>query len=233
VFTRPGARAVASHFYSTAQNVSPLSPFHPFRLISCKMTIDNGSDIESDDFHGGSSEEENVIPKKKVLSAPSTNKAAPKEAPTMKFKKKVPMTAAVENEHTVAALGLTGIAKLDDAKFAGGARSTQRTLIVCEGDSAKSLVTQAMEGLSAVGRDFYGVFSLKGKPMNEHDAKTSAVNENEEIENLVKILGLQYGTVYDETNVETLRYGHLMIAADQNSDVSHIKGLIVDLIQRK
>jgi DNA topoisomerase II len=119
------------------------------------------------------------------------------------------------------------------AKFAGGARSTQRTLIVCEGDSAKSLVTKAMEGLSAVGRDFYGVFSLKGKPLNVPDVKTSAVNKNEEIENVAKIMELQYGTVYDENNVETLRYGHLMIAADQNSDVSHIKGLIVDLIQRK
>jgi DNA gyrase/topoisomerase IV subunit B len=197
----------------------------------CFMTIDDGSDIESDDFHGGSSEdEENMIPKKKVLSAPSTNKAAPKKAPTMKSKKKVPMTAAVENEHTVAALGLTGNAELADAKFAGTARSTQCTLIVWGGDSAKSLVTKAMEGLS---RDFYGVFSLKGKPMNEHDAKTSAVNENEEIENVVKIMGLQYGTVYDENNVETLRYGHLMIMADQYSDGSHIKGLIIPLILSK
>jgi DNA gyrase/topoisomerase IV subunit B len=197
----------------------------------CFMTIDDGSDIESDDFHGGSSEdEENVIPKKNVLSAPSTNKAAPKKAPTMKFKKKEPMTAAVENEHTVAALGLTGIAKLDDAKFAGGARSTQCTLIVCEGDSAKSL---AMKGLSAVGRDFYGVFSLKSKPINIRAAQTSAVNENEEIENLVKIMGLQYGTVYDENNVETLRYGHIMIVADQDSDGYHIQRLIVDLIHSK
>jgi hypothetical protein len=74
----------------------------------CFMMIDDGSDIESDDFYGGSSEdEENVIPKKKVFTAPSTNKAAPKKAPTMKSKKKVPMTGAVENAHTVAALGST------------------------------------------------------------------------------------------------------------------------------
>jgi DNA gyrase/topoisomerase IV subunit B len=111
--------------------------------------------------------------------------------------------------------------------------STQRTLIVCEGDSAKSLVIEAMAELSKVGLHFYGVFSLKGKPMNDHDEKTSAVNENEEIKNVVKIMGLKYGTEYDETNVKTLRYRHLMIAADQNSDVSHIKGLIVDLIQSK
>jgi DNA gyrase/topoisomerase IV subunit B len=111
--------------------------------------------------------------------------------------------------------------------------STQRTLIVCEGDSAKSLVTKAMAELSEVGLAFYGVFSLKGKPIYDHDEKTSAVNENEEIENLAKIMGLQYGTVYDETNVKTLRYRHLMIAADQNSDGSRIKGLIVHFLNCK
>jgi DNA topoisomerase II len=125
---------------------------------------------------------------------------------------------------------LTGIAKLDDANFAGGSRSKECTLIICEGDSAKSL---AMAGLSVVGRDSYGVFPLKGKPMNVRDAKTSAVNKNEEVENLVKIMGLKYGTVYDETNIKTLRYGHLMIMADQDSDGSHIKGLIVNFIHRK
>jgi DNA topoisomerase II len=137
---------------------------------------------------------------------------------------------ALKRKGGVKKIKLTGIAKLDDANFAGGARSTQCTLIICEGDSAKSL---AMAGLSVVGRDFYGVFPLKGKPMNVRDAKTSAVNKNEEIENLVKIMGLKYGTKYDETNIKTLRYGHLMIMADQDSDGSHIKGLIVNLIHSK
>jgi DNA topoisomerase II len=109
----------------------------------------------------------------------------------------------------------------------------QRTLIVCEGDSAKSLVMKAMAELSAVGLDFYGVFSLKGKPMNVRDVKTSAVDENEEIKNLAKIMGLQYGTVYDETNVKTLLYGHLMNAADYDSDGSHFKGLIVHFLNCK
>ena len=53
---------------------------------------------------------------------------------------------------------LTGIAKLDDANFAGTAKSKDCTLIITEGDSAKSL---AMSGLSVVGRDYYGVFPLK------------------------------------------------------------------------
>ena len=53
---------------------------------------------------------------------------------------------------------LTGITKLDDANFAGTAKGKDCTLILTEGDSAKSL---AISGLSIVGRDYYGVFPLK------------------------------------------------------------------------
>ena len=57
-------------------------------------------------------------------------------------------------------LKVKGIPKLDDANKAGSAQSHKCTLILTEGDSAKSL---AMSGLSVVGRDFYGVYPLKGK----------------------------------------------------------------------
>jgi hypothetical protein len=52
----------------------------------------------------------------------------------------------------------TGIAKLSDANAAGTAGSQRCTLILTEGDSAKSL---AMSGLSVVGHDHYGVFPLR------------------------------------------------------------------------
>lgn len=122
---------------------------------------------------------------------------------------------------------LTGIPKLDDANFAGTAKSKDCTLIITEGDSAKSL---AMAGLSVVGRDNYGVFPLRGKPLNVRDAPLKQVTNNEEIKNLVNILGLKYNTTYDEKNIRNLRYGHLMIMADQDSDGSHIKGLIINLL---
>jgi DNA topoisomerase II len=134
---------------------------------------------------------------------------------------------ALKRKGGVKKMKLTGIAKLDDANMAGGARSKECTLIITEGDSAKSL---AMAGLSVVGRDFYGVFPLKGKPMNVRDATAAAVGKNEEIKHLVDILGFKYGTVYDSSNIKSLRYGHLMIMADQDSDGSHIKGLIINFI---
>lgn len=53
---------------------------------------------------------------------------------------------------------VTGIPKLDDANDAGGKFSSECTLILTEGDSAKAL---AVSGLSILGRDRYGIFPLK------------------------------------------------------------------------
>ena len=122
---------------------------------------------------------------------------------------------------------LTGITKLDDANNAGTARSRDCTLIITEGDSAKSL---AVSGLSVVGRDNYGVFPLKGKLLNVRDATHAQIMKNEEIMNLVEIMGLKFNNTYTEENIKTLRYGHLMIMADQDHDGSHIKGLVINFI---
>ncbi|KAF7836067.1 DNA topoisomerase 2 [Senna tora] len=118
-----------------------------------------------------------------------------------------------------------GIVKLEDANDAGGRNSEKCTLILTEGDSAKAL---AMAGLSVVGRDHYGVFPLRGKLLNVREASSKQIGENEEIQNIKKILGLQQNKEY--TSVKSLRYGHLMIMADQDHDGSHIKGLLINFI---
>ncbi|KAG1667004.1 hypothetical protein FOA52_014316 [Chlamydomonas sp. UWO 241] len=120
---------------------------------------------------------------------------------------------------------LTGIPKLDDANEAGTRNSHQCTLILTEGDSAKSL---AISGLSIVGRDHYGVFPLRGKLLNVREASAAQVSANAEIQNLKQILGLQHGKVYEDA--KSLRYGHLMIMTDQDHDGSHIKGLIMNFL---
>ena len=54
---------------------------------------------------------------------------------------------------------------------------------------------------------------------------------NEEIKNVIKILGLQYGKKYATVaELNTLRYGRLMVMADQDQDGSHIKGLVINFI---
>ena len=65
-----------------------------------------------------------------------------------------------------------GVPKLDDANDAGTKHSLDCTLILTEGDSAKTL---AVSGLSVVGRDKYGVFPLRGKLLNVRDASHKQV----------------------------------------------------------
>jgi len=121
---------------------------------------------------------------------------------------------------------LRGIAKLDDANWAGTKNSAECTLILTEGDSAK---TMAISGLSEVGRNKYGVFPLRGKVMNVKDMTLKRINDNEEITNIKKILGLESNKQYQD--VSDLRYGKIMIMTDSDVDGSHIKGLLFNVFQ--
>mgnify|MGYP003967161647 CR=1 FL=1 len=122
---------------------------------------------------------------------------------------------------------IKGIPKLIDANKAGGPESHKCFLILCEGDSAKAGV---MSGLSKKDRDWYGVFPLKGKLMNTLDAPQARINNNIEIANIKKIMGLQTGKTYKTIkDVESaLRYGKILIMTDQDLDGSHIKALCLN-----
>ena len=119
---------------------------------------------------------------------------------------------------------LRGITKLEDALQAGTAKSAACTLILTEGDSA---ATSAISGLKEVGRETWGVFPLRGKLLNVRDITVQKFNANEELTSIKKILGLEQGKTYKD--VSELRYGRIMIMADQDHDGSHIKGLLMNL----
>jgi DNA gyrase/topoisomerase IV subunit B len=107
---------------------------------------------------------------------------------------------------------IRGLVKLEDANWAGSSKSGQCSLVLCEGDSAKSL---CLSGLSVVGRDSYGVFPLRGKLLNVKDVSAKKIVENEEISSLKKIIGLETGKAYD--SVDDLRYGRIVVMTDQDS----------------
>ena len=122
------------------------------------------------------------------------------------------------------------VAKLTEANEAGGKRSAQCTLILTEGDSAKGM---AVTGLSVIGQDYYGVFPLRGKMLNTRDVSAAKLQKNEEIKNLMNIMALKPDQVFGEkgnASIKDLRYGSIMIMADQDQDGSHIKGLIINFI---
>jgi len=119
------------------------------------------------------------------------------------------------------------VSKLDDANLAGTKDSSKCTLILTEGDSAK---TTAIAGLSVIGRDYYGVFPLRGKIMNVKDVTYQKISENAEITALKKILGLEQNKDYS-SGIQSLRYGRIMIMTDQDHDGSHIKGLLFNVFE--
>ena len=95
-------------------------------------------------------------------------------------------------------------------------------LIVCEGDSASGPLLEARDPL------IHGLLPLRGKSMNVRDASIAEVKKNAEIVNLMRILGLEIGK---EPDIKELRYGHLLIATDQDWDGHHIRGLVLNLFQ--
>lgn len=130
---------------------------------------------------------------------------------------------------------LTGMAALHEANLAATNESHNCTLYVTEGNSA---LTFALKLCSYVpngkGRDYIGAFPLRGKLLNVRNAPLMQVLENKEIANLKKILGLKEGIDYTiEENYKTLRYGHLMVLTDADTDGKHILGLIMNLFACK
>ena len=121
-----------------------------------------------------------------------------------------------------------GIPKLIDANFAGTVQSSQCTLILCEGDSAKAGI---VSGLSREDRNTIGVYPLRGKLMNVRDAAIKRITSNAEIADIKKILGLETNKKYETRDIisKSLRYGKVLFMTDQDLDGIHIKGLCINL----
>lgn len=112
-----------------------------------------------------------------------------------------------------------------DAFMAGGSEAEKWTLIIAEGHSAKSVVDA---GLSEIGRAYYGVFSLKENLLNVRISSEREIMSNGNIQNLIAAIGLQVGVEYEDKKM--LRYGRLMMMADQDHIGCQFKGLIINLL---
>lgn len=126
-------------------------------------------------------------------------------------------------------VGRVSIEKLDDAINAKNPRTSDCTLILTEGDSAKDL---AMTGLGIIGNDDYGAFPLRGKLKNVRDVSVSKLMQNEEVKNIIEAINLEYGKTYEnKKDIETLRYKRIWIFTDADHDGYHIAGLIINFIE--
>ena len=124
---------------------------------------------------------------------------------------------------------IRGIPKLIDANFAGTAKSAECSLILCEGDSAKSGI---VSGLSTDDRNTIGIYPMKGKMFNVRGESIAKIGDNKEINEIKQILGLEHGKEYTETDIKNLlRYGKILFMTDQDLDGSHIKGLCINFFE--
>jgi DNA topoisomerase-2 len=122
---------------------------------------------------------------------------------------------------------------LDPANNEGTKYSSECTLILCEGLSAK---TYAVAGIQKgvygkTGRDWFGIYPLRGKVLNVRNSAPATIAKNAVISDLIKALGVKHGLDYTiEKNFNTLRYGKILIMTDADVDGIHIEALIMNLV---
>ncbi len=96
------------------------------------------------------------------------------------------------------------------------------SLFLVEGESAKSSI------MSSRNAEYQGVYSLKGKPSNVRGMKLKDIIHDEELHNIMTIIGLQLGKKHE---IKELRYNELVITTDADPDGAHIAGLICNMFQ--
>lgn len=121
----------------------------------------------------------------------------------------------------------------EPANEAGGKKSAECTLALCEGLSAKTFAIKGMKSelFGRQGRDWLGVYALRGKILNVIKSNRAAIAENKVITDIIQAIGLKHGVDYtNDAAFSTLNYGRLMILTDADTDGKHIAGLIITFV---
>lgn len=124
---------------------------------------------------------------------------------------------------------------LDAANFAGTKQSKDCVLILCEGLSAKTYSTKGIvKGYGGKkGRNYFGIYPLRGKCLNVRNASLKSIGDNKEITDIIHTLNLKFGTDYtNEKEFSTLSYGKVCIVTDADDDGHHICSLILNFFHK-
>lgn len=98
-------------------------------------------------------------------------------------------------------------------------------LYLAEGDSARKSI-QEVRGKNP----YIGSYALRGKLLNVTDCKTEDILGNNEIANLLTIIGLKIGEKVKSVN--DLRFGKIIAMTDQDLDGHHISSLLFNFFAK-
>lgn len=131
--------------------------------------------------------------------------------------------------------GFKRIEGLDPANYAGTKKGRDCVLILCEGLSAKTYSTLGItKGFDTKkGRNYFGIYPLRGKCLNVRNASLNAISNNKEISDIIQALNLKFDVDYkDEKNFNTLYYGSICIITDADEDGHHICALLLNFFHK-
>ncbi len=83
-------------------------------------------------------------------------------------------------------------------------------------------------GIDGNNRFLINDFTVTHNCLNVRDASVDQLTNNEEINNIKKIIGLKHGEVYKDT--KSLRYGKVIMLTDADVDGKHILGLFINFV---